>query len=280
MARISDLLYYNKVVFNKRYRAQDVLSLKRYANSRQGLQLSEDGLSFVRLIRSSKSLAWSVLPAFGLRSPTPYWSNLRLESHLKRFRLEFFIWWDLQRNTFVPRSFNPDFFFFVVEVLNLIFFLKGLCSDTSIWRDSCFTSSSAGNLRFRLRCILWLKRLQLETSVCRDLRQSTFVSRGFNPNFFFFSVYAFVYSSFGGLFTRYPFNRASYLRFSSGDSTIAWSLMNICFHLSLLLIGLYACWLLLYVRCSVSISSNQHLLTQFHGEIVIFKDINPICIDL
>jgi hypothetical protein len=175
MPRISDLLYSNKIVFDKRYRTQDVSSLKCYANSRQGLQLSEDGLSFVRLIRPSKSWAQSVLPAFRLRSPTPYWSNLRLESRLKRFRLEFFIWWDLQWSTFALRSFNPDFFlcrgfgfnFFSERSLLKCFHLKKLLLHFFIRRESqilpsmhplveevttwslCLSGSSTKHLRFK-----------------------------------------------------------------------------------------------------------------------------------
>jgi hypothetical protein len=99
-------------------------------------------------------------------------------------------------------------------------------------------------------------------------------------NYFFLSAYTFVCCSSGGLFTRCPFNGASYLKFSLGSSAIAWSLMNFYFHISLFLIGLYACCFLVCIRCSVSVSSDQHLLRQLHGGTMVFKDINSTYIDL
>jgi hypothetical protein len=146
--KFSNFLCSNKVIFDKRYMARDTLSLKRYANSRQGLQLSEDRLSFVCLIRPSKSWAQSILSAFGLRSPTPYGSNLRLEFCLKKFRLEFFVWRDLQWSTFVPKSFNPDFFgidfgfnFFSERSLLRCLHLKKLLLHFFIHRESQISPS-------------------------------------------------------------------------------------------------------------------------------------------
>jgi hypothetical protein len=116
------------------------------------------------------------------------------------------------------------------EVSTLIFFCRGFRFKFFCERSllSClhikkllFHFSSTGNLRFRLRCILWLKRLQLEASVCWDLRQSTFASSDFSPNFFSFQLILSCVFSSGGLFTRYPFYGASYLRFSSGDFALA-----------------------------------------------------------
>jgi hypothetical protein len=94
-----------------------------------------------------------------------------------------------------------------------------------------------------------------------------------------FGLYFRVFS-FWWLVYPISFQWALYLEFSLVDYALAWSLMNFYFHLSLLLVSLYVFCLLVCIRCSNSISSDQHLLTQLHGGTMVFKDTNPTCIDL